>query len=169
MPSQTFNPEAFPAPFPKQEQELSHQEKLAAVNKNRRQGAKSLDVSSKAFIPNKKTKIEQINQQMTQQQPIPQDQDFIEYKVTGRLKFFNEAQSYGFILSDIDAKDIFFHFDDMKKTALSKQFLKDAKNKYIVHFQFKVMGYFGKYTNSRKAVDIELLKIEPVLFQENYF
>lgn len=148
--------------------EPSHQEKLAAVNKNRRQGAKSLDVSSKAFIPGKKSKLEQINQ--LAQQPSPEeDQEQIEYKVTGRLKFFNEAQSYGFILSDIDAKDIFFHFDDMKKTSLSRQFLKEAKNKYIVRFQFKVMGYFGKYTNSRKAVDIELLKIEPVLFQEPYF
>jgi hypothetical protein len=57
----------------------------------------------------------------------------------------------------------------MKKTAMSKQFLKEAKNKFIVHFQFKVMGYFGKYTNSRKAVDIELLKIEPILARENYF
>lgn len=44
----------------------------------------------------------------------------IDYRVTGRLKFFNEGQSYGFIVSDIDAKDLFFHFDDMKKTNLSK-------------------------------------------------
>jgi hypothetical protein len=44
----------------------------------------------------------------------------LEYRVTGRLKFFNEGQSYGFILSDIDGKDLFFHFDDMKKTNLSK-------------------------------------------------
>jgi cold shock CspA family protein len=93
-----------------------------------------------------------------------QNPESIEYKVTGRLKFFNESQSYGFILSDIDNKDIFFHFDDMKKTALSKQFLKDAKNKFIVRFQFKVMGYYGKYTNSKKAVDIELVKIEPILY-----
>jgi cold shock CspA family protein len=92
-------------------------------------------------------------------------QEVLDYKVTGRLKFFNEGASYGFILSDIDNKDIFFHFDDMKKTSLSKQFLKEAKNKFIVRFQFKVMGYFGKYTNSKKAVDIELVKIEPILFQ----
>lgn len=90
--------------------------------------------------------------------------DNLEYKVTGRLKFFNEGQSYGFIMSDIDGKDLFFHFDDMKKTNLSKQFLKDAKNRFIVRFQFKVMGYYGKYNLSKKAVDIDLLKIEPIAF-----
>jgi len=55
-------------------------------------------------------------------------------------------------------------FDDMKKTNLLKQFLKDAKNRFIVRFQFKVMGYYGKYNLSKKAVDIELLKIEPIVF-----
>jgi cold shock CspA family protein len=88
----------------------------------------------------------------------------IEYKVTGRLKFFNEGQNYGFIVSDIDGKDLFFHFDDMKKTNLSKQFLKDAKNRFIVRFLFKVMAYYGKYNLSKKAVDIELVKIEPLPF-----
>ena len=87
-----------------------------------------------------------------------------DFKQTGRLKFFNEGQSYGFILSDSDSKDLFFHYDDMKKTNLSKQFLKDAKNRFIVKFQFKVMGYYGKYNLSKKAVDIELLKIEPIAF-----
>lgn len=142
-------------------------------------------MSSKAFVPS--AKLEQINAasgfaaprgavpNMAQHAPLAvgavgcggpeEDEEQIEYRVTGRLKFFNEAQSYGFILSDIDSKDIFFHFDDMKKTALSKQFLKEAKNKFIVRFQFKVMGYYGKYTNSKKAVDIELLKIEPILYQ----
>jgi hypothetical protein len=53
----------------------------------------------------------------------------------------------------------------MKKTNLSKQFLKDAKNRFIVRFSFKVMGYYGKYSMSKKAVDIDLLKIEPISFQ----
>ena len=56
------------------------------------------------------------------------------------------------------------HFDDMKKTNLSKQFLKDAKNRFIVRFIFKVMAYYGKYNLSKKAVDIELVKIEPLQF-----
>lgn len=52
----------------------------------------------------------------------------------------------------------------MKKTNLSKQFLKDAKNRFIVRVYFKVMAYYGKYSLSKKAVDIELLKIEPLPF-----
>jgi len=55
----------------------------------------------------------------------------------------------------------------MKKTNLSKQFLKDAKNRYLVRFQFKVMGYYGKYNMSKKAVDIELCKIEPIVYQNS--
>jgi hypothetical protein len=43
--------------------------------------------------------------------------------------------------------------------------LKDAKNRFIVRFSFKVMGYYGKYSMSKKAVDIDLLKIEPIAFQ----
>lgn len=53
----------------------------------------------------------------------------------------------------------------MKKTNLSKQFLKDAKNRFTVKFSFKVMAYYGKYNLSKKAVDIDLLKIEPLSYQ----
>jgi hypothetical protein len=67
-------------------------------------------------------------------------------------------------VSDVDGADLFFHFDDMKKTNLSKQFLKDAKNRFIVHFTMKVMNYYGKYSMSKKAVDIELIKIEPIIY-----
>jgi len=52
----------------------------------------------------------------------------------------------------------------MKKTNLSKQFLKDAKTRFTVRFSFKVMAYYGKYNLSKKAVDIELLKIEPLAY-----
>lgn len=54
----------------------------------------------------------------------------------------------------------------MKKTNLSKQFLKDAKNRFIVRFHFKVMAYYGKYNLSKKAVDIDLVKIEPLPIDE---
>jgi cold shock CspA family protein len=41
-------------------------------------------------------------------------------KVTGTLKFFYEGDHYGFLVGDSDNKDVFFHFDDMKDTNLSK-------------------------------------------------
>lgn len=39
---------------------------------------------------------------------------------TGQLKFFNQQHQYGFIVSDIDTIDVFFHYDDVKHTLLSK-------------------------------------------------
>ncbi len=37
--------------------------------------------------------------------------------MTGTLKFFYEHDSYGFIVSEVDGKDVFFHYDDMKYAA----------------------------------------------------
>jgi cold shock CspA family protein len=42
-------------------------------------------------------------------------------KVTGQMKFFYENDNYGFLVSDSDGKDVFFHFDDMKSTNLTKE------------------------------------------------
>jgi cold shock CspA family protein len=84
-------------------------------------------------------------------------------KESGRFKFFNEGKSYGFLVSDIDGSDVFFHFDDMKKAGISEDFLRDSKNNFVLRFCFNVMTYLGKYNNSKKAVDLELLTVEPVV------
>ena len=74
-----------------------------------------------------------------------------ESKTTGRLKFFVESQHYGFLVEDMQpgqeqtGPDLFFHFDDMKKTGLSRQFLKEARDRFIVRFRFRIMPYHGKY------------------------
>lgn len=83
------------------------------------------------------------------------------------MKFFLEAKNYGFIVADPSpycegGTDLFFHYDDMKKTNLSKQFLKDVRDRFNVRLKFRVMAYVGKYNHSQKAVDIELVKIEPL-------
>lgn len=80
-------------------------------------------------------------------------------KATGTLKFFNEGKGFGFFVSDIDGKDVFFHYEDVKDLKLTKDFLREAKNKYIVKFAFTTQVYYGKYNYSVKAVDIELLGI----------
>ena len=80
-------------------------------------------------------------------------------KATGILKFFNEGKGFGFFVSDIDGRDVFFHYEDVKDLKLTKDFLREAKNKYIVKFAFTVQVYYGKYSYSVKAVDIELLGI----------
>lgn len=78
-------------------------------------------------------------------------------KQTGVLKFFNDGKGFGFLVSDADGKDIFFHYDDVKDIKLSKEFLKEAKNKYITKFAFELQVYYGKYNISSKAVNLELL------------
>lgn len=88
-------------------------------------------------------------------------------KTTGILKFFNEGKSFGFFVSDVDGKDVFFHYEDMKDLKLTKDFLREAKNKYIVKFSFNIHVYYGKANYSTKAVDIELLGIFDLRFLKN--
>uniref|UniRef100_A0A7S3KX84 CSD domain-containing protein n=1 Tax=Euplotes crassus TaxID=5936 RepID=A0A7S3KX84_EUPCR len=85
-------------------------------------------------------------------------------KTTGILKFFNEGKGFGFFVSDADGKDVFFHYEDVKDLKITKDFLREAKNKFIVKFAFTVQVYYGKYNYSTKAVDIELLGIVDLKF-----
>jgi hypothetical protein len=41
-------------------------------------------------------------------------------RYTGRLKFFDDARNYGFIIMDSDESDIFVHYDDLQKAGISK-------------------------------------------------
>lgn len=41
-------------------------------------------------------------------------------RYTGRLKFFDDAKNYGFIIMDADDSDIFVHYDDLQKAGISK-------------------------------------------------
>lgn len=78
---------------------------------------------------------------------------------TGQLKFFNQQHQYGFIISDKDGSDIFFHYDDVKHTLLSKEFMRHATENYDVRFSFQILDYVGKYESSKKAVNLNLLSI----------
>lgn len=42
------------------------------------------------------------------------------------------------MVNESDGDDVFFHFDDIKDTKLSKEFLREAKNKYLVKFAFTI-------------------------------
>ena len=87
--------------------------------------------------------------------PIILDESLEKY--TGRLKFFDEAKNYGFIIMDGDGSDIFVHMDDLMKANITKDMLKMTKNGYMLRLGFSCMKYIGKYQKSRKATDIELL------------
>ncbi len=82
-------------------------------------------------------------------------------KTTGKLKFFEENKDYGFIVVDEDKSDLFVHFEDLKKANITKDILLRAKYNYTFYFSFIIMTYYGKYNLSNKAVDLQLLMIEP--------
>lgn len=77
-------------------------------------------------------------------------------RYTGRLKFFDEAKNYGFIVMDEDNSDIFVHFDDIAKANITKEYLRTTKLGNVINFSFACMTYIGKYDRSRKAVDLML-------------
>ena len=46
--------------------------------------------------------------------------DTNEKRYTGRLKFFDDAKNFGFIIMDADDSDIFVHYDDLQKAGITK-------------------------------------------------
>ena len=101
-----------------------------------------------------------------QQQPIEIKEN---ERYTGKLKFFDEAKNYGFIIMDADSTDIFVHCDDLQKAGINKERVKSYKqSEGSILFSFKVMEYFGKYNKSRKAVDLIIIEDNlPSLYVNN--
>lgn len=81
-------------------------------------------------------------------------------KQSGRLKFFDEVQNFGFLVVDGDDSDLFVHYDDLKSSRLSRDILRQAKTNYFLQFSFDIAYYSGKYKESRKAVNLKLIKME---------
>eukprot|EP00826_Nyctotherus_ovalis_P057211 TRINITY_DN7815_c0_g2_i10.p2 TRINITY_DN7815_c0_g2~~TRINITY_DN7815_c0_g2_i10.p2 ORF type:complete len:209 (-),score=62.31 TRINITY_DN7815_c0_g2_i10:170-796(-) len=77
--------------------------------------------------------------------------------LTGKLKFFDEAQQYGFFVLDRDGTDLFVHQDDLEKSGITIESLQRNKE---VRFVFECMTYYGKYQLSRKAVNIKVIAKE---------
>ncbi|KAL4492519.1 hypothetical protein ABPG72_007632 [Tetrahymena utriculariae] len=79
-------------------------------------------------------------------------------KVTGSLKFFDEKKNFGFFVLDSDGSDIFVYYDDLEQAGVTKKMLKESvEKKTKLQFKFNCMSYVGKYQNSKKAIDIELI------------
>lgn len=77
--------------------------------------------------------------------------------MTGILKFFDESKGYGFIIMDSNQSDIFCHFDDFSKAGIDLNMLRSAKIGNVVRLSFSCLDYIGKYHQSKKAIDLELL------------
>lgn len=81
-------------------------------------------------------------------------------QASGRLKFFDEVQNYGFLVVDQDQSDLFVHYDDLKSSKISRDILRQSKTNYFLQFNFDIVKYSGKYKESKKAVNLKLVKIE---------
>mmetsp|Transcript_21175 Transcript_21175/g.20855 ORF Transcript_21175/g.20855 Transcript_21175/m.20855 type:complete len:303 (-) Transcript_21175:26-934(-) len=81
-------------------------------------------------------------------------------QASGRLKFFDEVQNYGFLVVDQDHSDLFVHYDDLKSSRISRDILRQAKTSYFLQFTFDIVKYSGKYKESKKAVNLKLVKFE---------
>jgi hypothetical protein len=44
---------------------------------------------------------------------------------------------------------------------MTKELLLRAKYNYVFHFSFIIMTYYGKHNLSRKAVEVQLIMIDP--------
>jgi cold shock CspA family protein len=76
--------------------------------------------------------------------------------LTGRIKFFDSMQNYGFFTLDCDGSDLFVHYEDFLKAGLNKDDIQMAKS-MNVWFRFRKFSYYGKYNLSTKAIDIQTM------------
>ena len=81
-------------------------------------------------------------------------------KDSGKLKFFNLFQKFGFFVSDKDGSDVFFHFDDAIKNWITAEFLQMTHFNPNIRFSFQILYYYGKHKLSRKAINIQPLLIQ---------
>ena len=63
-------------------------------------------------------------------------------RYTGRLKFYNQDQQFGFIIKTDTLEDIFFHLTDMEAFGITAKKLVEEKNLF---FSFEELEYMGNY------------------------
>lgn len=72
----------------------------------------------------------------------------------GRLKFYNENKTFGFLVKESDNSDVFFHLSDMEATGVNINTMMNDKE---LRFSFVEMLYKSKTGVSKKAVNIKLI------------
>ena len=75
----------------------------------------------------------------------------------GRLKFFKEEESYGFITDEESKEDIFVHQDELLKAGLTARDFKVGANGKKQLVSFSIVSYIGKNGKSKKAVDLKTI------------
>lgn len=85
-------------------------------------------------------------------------EEVIEKKFTGKLKFYQLKKRFGFITLDEDQADIFLCEDDLLLSGINhKKFKENVINKEPINFKFFIKKYIEKGRDKRKAIDIEVV------------
>lgn len=97
----------------------------------------------------------------TKDQPVTDIGAKSEGKLLGRLKFYNEAKEYGFIIMD-DESEIFVHKADLVKQNIDTRYLAYYKKYYEILMAFTVQEYQGRSKKHRKAVDVLICEMQAI-------
>ena len=73
------------------------------------------------------------------------------------MKFYDDEKKFGFIGRPEEMTDVFFHYDNITTPNVKPKFLKTVKDGAVIKMSYRTMNYYGKYKNSIKAIDIQVL------------
>lgn len=79
----------------------------------------------------------------------------------GELKFFDEKNNFGFILTSINGKleDVFVYRSEFDQAGIEMSTVRLAKHGTVLVFEFNLAFYFGKYQRSKKALNLRLVEV----------
>ena len=77
----------------------------------------------------------------------------------GKLKFFDEKNGFGFItiFHENSSEDIFVYKSEFDKAKIDIDTIRSLRNATALQFRFHVARYFGKYKESKKAINISII------------
>lgn len=81
----------------------------------------------------------------------------------GNLKFYDPSTDFGFLTTYFDGNfhDIFAHKEELAKAGLLQSALTFHKTGEILTIKFQIATYFGKYKQSKKAMNLERVDSQP--------
>jgi hypothetical protein len=80
----------------------------------------------------------------------------------GEMKFFDEKNNFGFILTNINGKmeDVFVYRSEFDQAGIDMSTVRLSKHGTLLTFEFNLAFYFGKYQRSKKALNLRLVEVK---------
>ena len=83
-------------------------------------------------------------------------------QVEGKLKFYSEVKEYGFVIME-DGTEVFAHKADLVKQNINTAYLAYYRKFYDISVKFDVEEYQGKTKVHRKAINLQVLDMTPIV------